>query len=179
MVWVVIALAEQKYKYLRELAKLEKEKDAEIAELKKSADDADDCGYKEGEATYILQCEASKDIFFKCGWKAAVSKLGYGEETEVFQNPPLHFIPSYMADYANAIQQKLLQVGEDEASPEPDNAPATTNDLGVQTAQSIRVEPPVSITVEDAPLTGLPAGTEVSSGVARVNLDADLDNLFA
>jgi len=47
------ALAERKDKYLRELAKLAKKKDAEIAELKKNADDAEDRGYKEGEATYI------------------------------------------------------------------------------------------------------------------------------
>ncbi|GMP52527.1 hypothetical protein CsSME_00018301 [Camellia sinensis var. sinensis] len=97
------ALAKWKDKYLRELAKLGKKKDAEIAELKKSANDAENRGYKEGEATYILQWEAAKDIFFKCAWKAAVSKLGYGQETKVFQNSPPHFILSYMGDYANTI----------------------------------------------------------------------------
>lgn len=96
-------MAEKKDRYLPELAKLEKKKDAEIAELKKNAEDAEDRSYKEWEATYVLQCEAAKDIFFKCDWKAAVSKLGLGPETEVFQNPPPHFIPSYMANYANAI----------------------------------------------------------------------------
>ncbi|GMP81592.1 hypothetical protein CsSME_00036245 [Camellia sinensis var. sinensis] len=69
------ALTVLKDRYLRELAKLEKKKDAEIAELKKSVDDAENRGYKEGKATYILQCEAAKDIFFKCRWKAAMSKL--------------------------------------------------------------------------------------------------------
>ncbi|XP_028084235.1 uncharacterized protein LOC114285396 [Camellia sinensis] len=174
------ALAELKDRYLHELTKLEKKKDAEIAELKKSADDAEDHSYREGEATYILQCEAAKDIFFKCGWKAAMSKLGYGQETEVFQNPPPHFIPSYMADYANAIQQKLLQVGEKEkASLEPNNTPVATIDPGLQTAQSAQVEPSVPITIEDVAVTDLPAGTRLLSGEARVVLDADLDDLFA
>ncbi|KAF5933542.1 hypothetical protein HYC85_029713 [Camellia sinensis] len=60
------ALAEMTDHYLRELAKLEKKKDAEITELKKKMEDAEDRGYKEVEATYVLQCEAAKDIFFKC-----------------------------------------------------------------------------------------------------------------
>ncbi|GMP36610.1 hypothetical protein CsSME_00008684 [Camellia sinensis var. sinensis] len=90
------ALAERKDKYLRELVKLEKKKDVEITELQKKMEDAEDHGYKEGEATYILQCKASKDIFFECERKPA--------------NPHPHFIPSYMADYSNAIQEKLLQV---------------------------------------------------------------------
>ncbi|GMP70339.1 hypothetical protein CsSME_00029225 [Camellia sinensis var. sinensis] len=159
-------LAERKDKYLRELVKLEKKKDAEIAEVKKSAKDAEDHGYKDGEATYILQCEAAKDIFFKCGWKAA--------------NPPPHFIPSYMADYANAIQEKLLQVGEeDEASLEPEDAPAATINPGLQTTQSARVDPPVPITVDDVAVTDLPANTGLPSGEAQVDLDADLDDLFA
>ncbi|GMP71369.1 hypothetical protein CsSME_00029807 [Camellia sinensis var. sinensis] len=41
------ALAERKVKYVRELAKLEKKKDAEIAELQKKMEDAEDRGYKE------------------------------------------------------------------------------------------------------------------------------------
>ncbi|GMP46613.1 hypothetical protein CsSME_00014694 [Camellia sinensis var. sinensis] len=64
--------AEMKNKYLRELAKLEGKKNVEIEKLKKSVDDAELRGYKEGEATYIKQCEAAKDLFFKCGWRAAV-----------------------------------------------------------------------------------------------------------
>lgn len=61
------ALAERKDQYLRELAKLEKKKDAEIAELQKKMEDAEDRSFKEGEETYVKQCEAAKDIFFKCG----------------------------------------------------------------------------------------------------------------
>lgn len=81
------AAAVLKDKYLRELAKLKKKKDAEITKLEKSLEDAEDRGYKKGEATYIQQCEAAKDIFFKCGWKAAVVHLGHSQETEVFLHP--------------------------------------------------------------------------------------------
>ena len=66
------ALTEMKDKHLWELAKLESTKDAEIKELKKKADDAEQKGYKEGEAAYIQHCEAAKDLFFKCGWRSAV-----------------------------------------------------------------------------------------------------------
>ncbi|XP_028064371.1 probable methyltransferase PMT19 [Camellia sinensis] len=116
------ALIELKDRYLCELAKVEKKKSAEITDLEKKVEDAEDRGYKEGEATYILQCEAAKDIFLKYGWKAVVEQLDHGAETEVFLNPPPHFIPSYMAEYANAIQQKFLQVEEEEEASEPNNA---------------------------------------------------------
>ena len=102
-------------------------------------EDAEDRGYKEGEATYILQCEAAKDIFFNCGWKRATAQLGHGSEPEVFLNPPPHFIPSYMAEYAPAIQQKFLEVEDDEEESEPNNAPVV-NDPAVESA---RVAPPV------------------------------------
>ncbi|GMP23295.1 hypothetical protein CsSME_00000946 [Camellia sinensis var. sinensis] len=96
------AAAMMKDKYLRELAKLKGKKNAEIEKLKKSADDAVLRGYKEGEATYIKQCEATKDLFFKCGWRAAVVQLGHGPETEVF-DAPAYFIPSSMMEYAAAL----------------------------------------------------------------------------
>ena len=86
-----------KDKYLRELAKLEEKKNAEITKLEKKLEDAEDRGFKEGEALYIKQCEATKDLFFKCGWRGAVVQLGYGPETEVF-NPPQYFIPSSLAE---------------------------------------------------------------------------------
>ncbi|XP_028067670.1 ankyrin repeat domain-containing protein 6-like [Camellia sinensis] len=54
-----------KDKYLRELAKLEGKKDAEIADLKKKVGDANAQGFKEAEGLYILQCEGAKDLFFK------------------------------------------------------------------------------------------------------------------
>ncbi|GMP81038.1 hypothetical protein CsSME_00035888 [Camellia sinensis var. sinensis] len=112
------ALAVMKDKYLRELAKLEAKKNAEITKLEKKLEDAEDRGFKEGEALYIKQCEAAKDLFFKCGWRAAVVQLSQGPETEVF-NPPPYFIPSSMAEYAAAIQQKFLEEDEDEASTSP------------------------------------------------------------
>ncbi|XP_028122413.1 uncharacterized protein LOC114319591 [Camellia sinensis] len=108
------ALAVMKDKYLRELAKLEGKKSAEITKLEKKLEDAEDRGFKEGEALYIKQREAAKDLFFKCGWRAAVVQLGQGSETEVF-NPPPYFVPSAMAEYAADIQQKFLEGDEDEA----------------------------------------------------------------
>ena len=77
------ALTEIKDKYLLELAKLEGVKDAEIKVLKKKAEDAELKGFKEGEAAYIQQCEAVKDLFFKCGWRGAVEQLGCGPDSEV------------------------------------------------------------------------------------------------
>ncbi|XP_028074618.1 high mobility group B protein 6-like, partial [Camellia sinensis] len=53
-----------KDKYLRELAKLEGKKDAEIADLKKKISDANAQGFKEAEGLYIPQCEGAKDLFF-------------------------------------------------------------------------------------------------------------------
>ena len=54
-----------KDKYLRELAKLEDKKDAEIADLKKKSSDAHSQGSKDAECLYIPQCEVAKDLFFK------------------------------------------------------------------------------------------------------------------
>ncbi|XP_028076230.1 uncharacterized protein LOC114278404 [Camellia sinensis] len=159
------ALTEQKDRYLRELAKVEQTKKAEITELEKKIGDAEDRGYKEGETTYILQCEAAKDLFFKCRWKAAVKQLGHGPETEVFQNSPSHFIPSCMAEYAAAVQQKFLESEDEDEEIVPDNAPVV-NDLAIHSG---RVEP----LVEDL-TTELPTETEL-----RVELDADLEDLFA
>ncbi|XP_028057494.1 uncharacterized protein LOC114261421 [Camellia sinensis] len=87
------ALTELKDYYLRELATIEEKKTAEITDLEKKIGDAEDRGFKECETTYILQCKAAKDLFFKCGWKAAVEQLGHGPETKVFLNPSSYFIP--------------------------------------------------------------------------------------
>ncbi|KAF5932754.1 hypothetical protein HYC85_028925 [Camellia sinensis] len=60
-----------KDKYLRELVKLEKRKDTEISQLKKSVEAAEKQGYKQGykkaEEAYVKQCDAAKELFFKCG----------------------------------------------------------------------------------------------------------------
>ena len=159
------ALTEMKDRYLRELAKVEQNKKAEITELEKKIGDAEDRGYKESDATYILQCEAAKDLFFKCGWKAALERLDHGPETEVFLNPPAHFIPSCMAEYAATIQQEFLESEDDDEETVPDNA-SIVNDPAIHSA---RVEPPVEdLTTELPTETGL-----------RVELNADLDDLFA
>ncbi|XP_028079186.1 uncharacterized protein LOC114280968 [Camellia sinensis] len=92
-----------KDKYLRELAKLEGKKNVEMTKLEKKLEVAENRGFKEGEALYIKQCEAAKDLFFKCEWKGVVAQLGHGPETEVF-NPPLYFIPSSLTEYAATIQ---------------------------------------------------------------------------
>ena len=86
------AAAVIKNKYLRELDKLEGKKKAEIEEMKKKLEGAETRGFKEGEALYIKQCEAAKDLFFKFGWRAAVTQLGHQPKTEVY-NPPPYFIP--------------------------------------------------------------------------------------
>ncbi|XP_028086096.1 uncharacterized protein LOC114287029 [Camellia sinensis] len=172
-------LTELKDRYLRELAKVENKKNAKITELEKKMEEAEDRGYKESEATYILRCEAAKDIFFKCGWKAAVAQLGHGLETEVFLNPPLYFIPSYMAEYAYAIQQKFLQGEEEEATPKPSIIPAAITDPGLPVVQLARVGPPVPIAADDVVETDLLADAGLPIGEARVDLDVDLDDLFA
>ncbi|GMP73123.1 hypothetical protein CsSME_00030967 [Camellia sinensis var. sinensis] len=98
------ALIEMKDEYLRELAKLEGVKDAEIKVLKKKAEDAELKGFKEGEAAYIQQCEAAKDLFFKCGWRGGVEQLGCGPDTEVY-NASQYFIPASLAEYAADLQK--------------------------------------------------------------------------
>ena len=98
------AAAVIKDKYLRELAKLEGKKNAEIEEIMKKLEGAETRGFKEGEALYIKQCETVKDLFFKCGWRAVVTQLGHQPETEVY-NPPPYFIPGSMAEYAATVQQ--------------------------------------------------------------------------
>ncbi|GMP58739.1 hypothetical protein CsSME_00022301 [Camellia sinensis var. sinensis] len=156
------ALAKKKDRYLRELAKLEKKKNVDVTKLKTKMEDAEDRGFKEGEATY-------------------------GQDTEIFLNPPPHCIPSYMTDYTNAVQQKFLEEGkEEEKTPEPNNAPPTNTDLGLQPSLLARVDPlnqPVPSTVEGVLVTDLAqevaVETGLPSGKVQVDLDTNLDDLFA
>ena len=67
---------------------LRKLHDAHKEERDKAVDEAEDRGYKQGEKTYERQVKATKDIFFQCGWKAAVEKVSLGQDTEMFENPP-------------------------------------------------------------------------------------------
>ncbi|XP_028089510.1 uncharacterized protein LOC114289876 [Camellia sinensis] len=170
-----------KEKYLRELAKLEGKKKVEIMELEKKLEAAEDWGFKEGEALYIKQCEAAKDLFFKCGWRGVVVQLGHGPETEVF-NPPQYFIPSSLAEYAATTQQRFLEDLDDEETVPNDTS--VVNDLACQSARS---EPTVEDLTVELPTetvlpieTILPTETELPTEIGlRVELDADLDDLFA
>ncbi|KAF5943684.1 hypothetical protein HYC85_017761 [Camellia sinensis] len=58
------AAAVVKDKYLRELAKLEGKKDAEIKELEKKLEDAENRGYKEGEATWWKNLSLVENLSF-------------------------------------------------------------------------------------------------------------------
>ncbi|GMP78113.1 hypothetical protein CsSME_00034171 [Camellia sinensis var. sinensis] len=169
------AVAVIKDKYLRELAKFERKKSAEIEQLKKSADDAELRGYKEGEATYIKQCEDAKDLFFKYGWRAAVEQLGHGPETEVF-NAPAYFIQSSMIEYAAALQQQFLEDSDDEEDTVLKDTPAVNDPVD----QSVRSELMVEDLTNELPTeTVLPIETVLLSEPGlRVDIDADLDDLF-
>ena len=70
----------------------------------KKAEDAEQKGFKEGEAAYIQQCEAAKDLFFKCGWRGAVEQLGCSHDTKVY-SAPQYFIPASLAEYAADLQK--------------------------------------------------------------------------
>ncbi|GMP32993.1 hypothetical protein CsSME_00006508 [Camellia sinensis var. sinensis] len=59
--------------------------------------------------------EATKDIYFKFGWKTACEKLGQGVETEVFASPLPAFLPAYLVPYANKVFNALHEVAEIEA----------------------------------------------------------------
>ncbi|XP_028112493.1 L-ascorbate oxidase homolog, partial [Camellia sinensis] len=148
------AVAVIKDKYLRELAKLEGKKNAEIEQLKKSADDAELRGYKEGETTYIKQCEAAKDLFFKCGWRAAVEQLGHGPETE----------------------QQFLEDSDDEEDTVPKDTPAVNDPVD----QLVRSELIVEDLTNELPTEAvLPTVIVLQSETGlRVDIDADLDDLF-
>lgn len=134
-----------KDKYLRELLKLEKRKDAEISELKKNMEAAEKEGYKRGykeaEEAYVKQCDAAKELFFKCGWRAAVEKLGHDQQIEVF-DPPAYFIPKSLAAYADALQQEFLEDSDTDDSSAPEDIPVVGAD------PSLRLEP----MVEDLPI---------------------------
>ncbi|GMP48022.1 hypothetical protein CsSME_00015524 [Camellia sinensis var. sinensis] len=95
-----------KARYLAELHKLQ---DAHKVERDKAVDDAEDRGYAEGERTYERQVQTTTDIFFQCGWKAAVEKVGLGQDAEMFQNPPAAYIPAYMQAYASTAQKRLIE----------------------------------------------------------------------
>ncbi|XP_028106941.1 meiosis-specific nuclear structural protein 1-like [Camellia sinensis] len=58
-----------KDKYLHELVKLERKRDAEISQVKESAKEAGKQGFKKVEDVYAKQCNAAKELFFNFfGW---------------------------------------------------------------------------------------------------------------
>ncbi|XP_028123565.1 uncharacterized protein LOC114320701 [Camellia sinensis] len=170
-----------KDKYLRELLKLERKKDAEIKEKVKEADKQ---GFKRAEDAYALQCNAAKDLFFKCGWRGAVEKLGHDPQTEVF-NPPAYFIPNSLLEYANKMQQQFLEdSGSDEDSATEDTPVENVDqiDRPESRVEDLTVEQPnetvapvdTTIVTEGVlpPETGLPAITDAA-------FDAEIEDLFA
>lgn len=179
------ALTEMKDKYLRELAKLEGVKDAEINLLKKKAEDAEVKGFKEGEAAYIQQCEATKDLFFKCGWRGAVEQLGCGPDTEV-HNAPQYFIPASLAEYVADLQKQFLEASDDD---DEENEPTDTPVDNVPANQSVRAAPVVEdLTIKQPAETELQAETELPTQIVipsetglRVDaeMDVEIDDLFS
>ncbi|KAF5933745.1 hypothetical protein HYC85_029916 [Camellia sinensis] len=171
-------------KYLRELVKLERKKDAE---MKEKAKEADKQGFKRAEGAYAQQCNAAKELFFKCGWRGAVEKLGHDPQTEVF-NPPAYFIPNSLMEYATAMQQQFLEGSDDEDSDE-DSAPEDT--AVVNADQVVRSEPMVEdLTLDQPSETVAPAETILPSenvvapetGLrvdADAAFDAEIDELFS
>ena len=182
------AVTEVKDQYLWEMAHLESKKDAEIAEWKKKAEDASKEGFKEAEAGYSQQCEAAKDLFFKCGWRSAVEKIGCGPETEVY-NAPEYFIPASLQDYADDIQKQFLGSSDDEEDDEDESTdtPAVNDRLN---EQSVRSEPVVEGLTEAQPtgadvlaVTGLPTQTvpPTNTGLrtdAVDDFDAEFEDLL-
>ncbi|XP_028089121.1 uncharacterized protein LOC114289573 [Camellia sinensis] len=173
-----------KDKYLRELLKLERKKDAEIKEKVKQADQQ---GFKRAEDAYAQQCNAAKDLFFKCGWRGAVEKLDQDPQTEVF-NPPAYFIPNSLMEYATAMQQQFLEGSDDEDSDE-DSAHGDTSVVNVDQidrpesrVEDLTIEQPsgtaapvdTTVVTEGVlpPETGLPVDTDAV-------LDAEIDELFS
>ena len=173
-----------KDKYLRELLKLERKKDAEIKEKVKEADKQ---GFKRAEDAYAQQCNAAKELFFKCGWRGAVEKLGHDPQTEVF-NPPAYFIPNSLMEYATAMQQQFLEGSDDEDSDE-DSAPEDTSVVNAD--QVVRSEPMVEdLTIDQPSETVVPAETTLptenvlapETGLqvdADAAFDAEIEDLFS
>ncbi|XP_028125155.1 uncharacterized protein LOC114322091 [Camellia sinensis] len=146
-----------KDKYLRELLKLEKRKDAEMSELKKNMEAVDKGGYKRG-------------------FKEA--------ETEVF-NPPEYFIPKSLAGFADALQQQFLEgsdTDEDSASEDTpvenvdqiDRPESRVEDLTIEQPNETVAPVDTTIVTEGVlpPETGLPADTDAA-------FDAEIEDLFA
>ena len=107
-----------------------------------------------------------------------MAQLGHSPETEGF-NPPPYFIPSSMAEYAAAFQQKFLEEKDEDAVPE-DNTQLDRQSISPTPVVS---RPPLPVVSDTVPPTELNqealATTELPLGEDQVVLDADLDDLFS
>ncbi|GMQ02459.1 hypothetical protein CsSME_00048675 [Camellia sinensis var. sinensis] len=164
------AVKQTKARYLAGLRKL---CDAHKEEKDKAADNAEDRGCAQGEKTYERQVQATKDIFFQCSWKAAVEKVGLGQDAEMSQNPPAAFIPHYMQAYASAAQKKLIEEAKKAAEEEATAAqPADqTPHETFETAEDGQAEQEV-VAAEDETEEGL---IEQTTTTAERTVDVDLD----
>ena len=171
------------------MAKLEKKKDAEIGQLKAGVKEAAKQGFKEAEDAYTLQCDAAKDLFFKCGWRTAVEKFGCTPDTEVYDAPP-YSIPASLSQYAADLQRQFLEGSdEDDDDSEEDEEPTLTPAVNHQPSnQAARLEPVVEDLTKEIPAdTVLPIDTTVQTELppqtglrpdADVEFDAEIDELF-
>ena len=181
---------EAKDRYLRILAAIEKKKDAEIKHLKGEVKEAEKRGFKEAEDAYTLQCNAAKDLFFKCGWRAAVEKLGCTPDTEVYNAPP-YSIPASLLQYVTDLQKAFLEGSGDDDDDEDEEQTHTPVVNEQQSDKAVRSEPfiedptpelqPTDPEVQadtEVPLqTVLPSDTGLQA-TADAEFDAELDALL-
>lgn len=156
---------------------MRKLRDAHKVEKDKAVDDAEDRGYAKGERTYERQVQATKDIFFQCGWKAAVEKVGLGQDAEMFQNRPAAFIPHYMQAYASAAQKRLIEEAkkafEEEAAAAAQQAEQTSPEASQGAEDEVAERGVVAVEgADDEAEEGLP---EQTVEVAEQTVDLELD----
>lgn len=191
--------AEAKDKYLRLLAKIEQQKNTEIKRLKAEIKAAEKQGFKEAEGAYTLQCNAAKDLFFKCGWRSAVEQLGCLPDTEVY-DAPKYFIPASLSQYAADLQKQFLEGSdndddddEDGDEDEPTDTPVIDQQASGPLARlnpvvedlidvrptdtELTVDTTVQAVTELPPQTVLPSDAGLSTN-ADAEFDAEIDELF-
>lgn len=103
----------------------------------------------------------------------------------MFLHPPAHFIPVDMTNYTNAIQKKFLEVeAEQEEVPNPADippadVPLASTDLGRQSPLSAESEVPNQAVLDLSEATETDQARKGKVGGVQVDLDAELDDLFA
>ncbi|XP_028108415.1 uncharacterized protein LOC114307223 [Camellia sinensis] len=128
--------------------------------------------------------QETKDIFFQCDWKAAVEKVGLGQDTDMFLHPPAAFIPYYMQAYASAAQKRLIKEAKKEAAEEAAAATQQTEQTSPEASQDAedQVADREVVAVEDADdelEEGLPEHSPEVAGqtleVTEQTVDLELD----